>query len=313
MVRFGIIGAGQIAVKFCQAIKLTHGARLVAVASKSLDRAAAFARSNNVSEFYGSYEEMLKNSDIDAVYIATTCNYHYENCLLCIEYKKAVLCEKSMVLHKYQAEHIFKKARENNVFVMEAMWSVFLPTIQKVKQWIAQGRIGDVHIANYIGGIAAKPDNRIFSLELGGGALYDLAVYPIEIVLSLIPQKLIDVKSDIIYGQSGVDVTNNILLKFELCTAALQCTAHSRIPSPSGFYGTKGYIQLAQTHRCERCELYDDNFNLVESYSHPIENGFEFQIAEVRDCITLGKIQSDIMPHSLTLKCLDIFESCFNK
>lgn len=190
---------------------------------------------------------------------------------------------------------------------MEAMWSVFLPTVKKAKQWIEDGRIGTIYLASYMGGIHAKPDHRIFVPELGGGVLYDLSVYPIEIVSNLIPQKLIDVKADMVMGETGVD---NILLKYETCSASLQCTAHSRIPSPSGFYGTKGYIQMSQTHRCERCDLYDGEFQLVESYSCPVDNGFEFEIAEVRDCLTAGKLESDIMPHSATLQCLEIFERC---
>lgn len=310
MIRFGIMGAGGIAVKFCEAVKLTGGAKVQAVGSKSLDRARTFAEKNGIPECYGNYEDMLKESELDAVYVATTCNFHYENCLLCIEYGKAVLCEKSMVLRREDADEIFRRAKEKQVFVMEAMWSVFLPAIRKAKQWIEEGRIGTVYLANYMGGICAKPDHRIFDPELGGGALYDLSVYPIEIVSSLIPQKLVDVKSEIVMGETGVDVTNNILLQFEVCRASLQCTAYSRIPSPSGFYGTKGYIQLAQTHRCERCDLYDGEFRLVDSYSYPIENGFEFEIAEVRDCLESGKLESDSMPHALTLQCLDIFEKC---
>lgn len=310
MIRFGIIGAGGIAVKFCEAVRLTEGVVVQAVASKSPERAADFAGANEVPESYGDYEQMLKEAQLDAVYIATTGNFHYENCLLCIDYGKAVLCEKSMVLTKIEAEEIFRRAREKQVFVMEAMWSVFLPTIKKVRQWILEDRIGTIHLANYIGGIHAQPDHRIFVPELGGGALYDLAVYPIEIMTHLIPQQLLDVRAGIVIGETGVDVTDNLLLIYDTCRASLQSTAYSRVPSPSGFYGTKGYIQMSQTQRCERCELYDGEFQLVESFSYPIENGFEFEIAEVRDCLKAGKLESDIMPHAATLRCLDIFEKC---
>lgn len=310
MIRFGIFGAGGVAVKFCEAVRLVEGVTVQAIASKSAVRAGDFAKANGVPEWYGDYEQMLKESELDVVYIATTCNFHYENCLLCIHYGKAVLCEKSMVLEKKEAEEIFRRAKEKQVFVMEAMWSVFLPTIKKVKQWIMEGRIGTIHLANYIGGINAQPDHRIFAPELGGGALYDLAVYPIEIMTHLIPQKLLAVKADIAMGKTGVDVTDNLLLIYDTCRASLQCTAHARIPSPSGFYGSKGYIQMTQTHRCQNCELYDGEFQLVETYSYPIENGFEFEIAEVRDCLKAGKLESETMPHAATLRCLDIFETC---
>lgn len=310
MIRFGIIGAGSIAVKFCEAVKKVEEAQVCAIGSKSLERARAFAEANGIPQYYGSYEEMLQNARIDAVYIATTCNFHYENCLLCIDYGKAVLCEKSMVLKKEEAEEIFRRAKEKQVFVMEAMWSVFLPTVKKAREWIREGRIGTVHLANYTGGIHAQPGNRIFNLELGGGAMYDLTVYPIEIVASLIPQKLLGVKAEIITGDTGVDVTNSVLLQYEYCRAALQTTAFARVPSPSGFYGSKGYIQMQQTHRCERCDLYDEEFRLAESYSCPVENGFEYEIQEVVDCLKAGKLESEVMPHAATLQCLEIFEKC---
>ncbi|EET62301.1 oxidoreductase, NAD-binding domain protein [Marvinbryantia formatexigens DSM 14469] len=313
MIRFGIIGAGGIAVKFCEAAGRVEEAEVRAVASKSLERAKTFAAANKVPEYYGSYREMLEQADIDAVYVATTCNFHYENCLLCIEYGKAVLCEKSMVLKKKEAEELFKRAKEKKVFVMEAMWSVFLPTIKKAREWIRTGRIGTVYLANYTGGIHAQPEHRIFNPELGGGALYDLTVYPIEIVNSLIPQKLVDVRADIVMGETGVDVTNSILLQYETCRASLQTTAYSRVPSPSGLYGSDGYIQMTQTHRCERCELYDGEFRLAESFTYPIDNGFEFEIQEVVDCIKSGKLESNLMPHAATLQCLDIFEKCCGK
>lgn len=162
-------------------------------------------------------------------------------------------------------------------------------------------------------GIHAQPEHRIFNPELGGGALYDLTVYPIEIVNSLIPQKLVDVRADIVMGETGVDVTNSILLQYETCRASLQTTAYSRVPSPSGLYGSDGYIQMTQTHRCERCELYDGEFRLAESFTYPIDNGFEFEIQEVVDCIKSGKLESNLMPHAATLQCLDIFEKCCGK
>ena len=313
MIRLGIIGAGGIAVKFCEAVKLVDGVEVLAVASKSVQRAEDFVKANGVCEYYGDYEQMLKESEVDAVYIATTNNFHYENCLICIEYGKAVLCEKSMVLEKKEAQEIFRRAKEKQVFVMEAMWSVFLPTIKKVKQWIMEDRIGTIHLANYIGGINAQPDHRIFDPDLGGGILYDLCVYPIEILSFLIPQQLLDVKAEIVIGETGVDISNNLLFIYDTCRASLQCTAHSRVPSPSGFYGTKGYIQMSQTHRCQTCALYDEEFQLVEEYSYPTQNGFEFEIAELRDCLIAGKLESEIMPHAATLHCLDIFERCMSE
>lgn len=310
VIRFGIMGAGGIAVKFCAAAELVEDVKVVAIASKSLERAQSFARENRIKDAYGNYEEMLARSDIDIVYIATTCNFHYENCLQALSYKKAILCEKSMVMNHSQAQAVFDQAKKQGLFVMEAMWSRFIPAVQKAKEWINTGRIGKVQLANYMGGINAPKEHRIFVPELGGGALVDLSVYPIEIVTYLVPQQLRDVKAQLRYNANSVDTTNNILLQFDTCCASLQTTVYARIPSPSGFYGSKGYIRMEQTHRADVCELYDGEFCLTEHFESPIQNGFEYQIAHVRDCLTAGKIESDIMPHSATLQCLDVFEIC---
>ena len=308
MFKFGIMGAGGIASKFCQAVKLTEGAVVTAVASKNTDRAMRFAAQNNIFRSYGNYEEMLSKENLDAVYIATTNNFHYENINLCIDYGVPVLCEKSMFLSMKEAQRTFARAEEKRVFTMEAMWSRFLPCIQKAKEWIESGRIGTIQTAVYTGGIHAPREHRIFDANLGGGALYDLMVYPIEILTFLINQPLRDIRADIVYGESGVDEADYILLKFRTCRAAVQVTAHARIPSPCGIYGTEGYIQMEQTHRASEVKLYDEQFRLMEHFTSPVENGFEYEIAEVIRCVQRGSLESDRMPHKDTLACVEIFE-----
>lgn len=308
MFRFGIMGAGGIAAKFCDAVKRLDDAEVAAVASKSEERAKRFARENGVKGWYGNYEEMLERERPDAVYVATTNNFHFENVMLCIRHDVPVLCEKSMFMTAAEAEEAFRRAKENRVFLMEAMWSRFLPCVQKAREWVASGRIGTVQIANYTGGINAPGDHRIFKPELGGGAMYDLTVYPIEILTYLVNQPLLDVRAEIVRGDSGVDEANNLLLQFETCRGAVQTTTHARIPSPCGLYGSKGYIRLEQTHRASAAELYDGEFRLVERFESEVENGFEYEAAEVIRCIALGLLESEVMPHRDTLECIRIFE-----
>ena len=313
MFRFGIMGAGGIAAKFCEAVNLVEGAEVAAVSSKSEDRAQKLADQYGISRYYGSYEEMLKKEKLDAVYIATTNNYHFQNSMMCIRYGVPVLCEKCMFMTSEEAETVFAAAKKAGVFTMEGMWSRFIPAVQKAREWVEEGRIGTIHIANYTGGVNVAFDHRIFDPELGGGVMYDLMVYPIEILLYLINQPLKSLQSSICYGSTGVDVTDNIILQFETCQAALQVTAHSRIPSPCGLYGSKGYIRLEQTHRASSVDRYNTEFELVDHFEAPVENGFEFEIMEVIKCIRAGKLESDIMPHEATLQCISIFERALNK
>lgn len=308
MFRFGIMGAGGIAAKFCDAVRRLEGAEVAAVASKSVERAERFARENGVVRFYGDYEEMLERERPDAVYVATTNNFHFENVMLCIGHGVPVLCEKSMFMTLAEAEEAFGFARERKVFLMEAMWSRFLPCVQKAREWVAEGRIGTVQIANYTGGINAPAEHRIFKPELGGGAMYDLTVYPIEILAYLVNQPLVDVRAEIGWGSSGVDEDNSLLLKFETCHGAVQTTTHARIPSPCGLYGPKGYIRLEQTHRASAVELYDGEFRLVERFESEVENGFEYEAAEVMRCVKMGELESAVMPHRDTLECIGVFE-----
>lgn len=200
MIQFGIMGAGNIARKFADAVRQVEGAQVAAVASKSLERAQAFAQEQHIPAGYGGYQEMLQRPDIDAVYIATTNNFHYENILQCLEHGKHVLCEKSMVLHTRQAEEVFALAREKGLFLMECMWVRFLPKIQKVKEWVETGRIGRLKCAQGNLGFYAGKDltTRAYNPALGGGSMYDLGVYLIEVLGYFATEPLAQVESTVV-------------------------------------------------------------------------------------------------------------------
>ena len=312
--KFGIMGAGNIANRFCDAVRrINNDVEVVAVASKSEERAKSFAERNDISSYYVGYENMLSQEELDAVYVATTNNFHYSDCLMAIEYGIPVLCEKPLMMNAAEAEEVFKKAKEKNIFVMEGMWSRFIPCVQKAHEWINAGRIGTIKIANYLGGINAPSGHRIYVPELGGGAMYDLAVYPFEIVTYLVNQKLLGYKFSIRWLNDEIDENDSLILNFEECDATIQTSLHTRIPSPSGFYGTEGFIQMEKTHMASKVCLYDENFNLIESFEHPCENGFEWEILHVMKCVRDGIIESPIMPWADTLLCAKVFDECLGR
>lgn len=312
--RFGVLGAANIANKFCDAVSYIEDAEVVAVSSKNLERAKAFAEKNKIPSYYDSYEEMLARGDVDAVYIATTHNFHYENLLTCIEHGKHVLCEKSMVLNKKDAETVFALAKEKNVFVMEAMWSRFLPNIKKVRQWIQEDRIGDISLANAALGFVAEkdPKNRLYNPKLAGGALFDLGVYDIEVICYLIDKEIREVKSTMLLAETGVDIADNITLIFDGCIANLQSSISAKVAEYAYLYGSKGYIKVPSFHMGDSCTLYDLNGNIVEDFRETPVNGFIYQIEEVIRCVRAGKIESDVMPHKDTILCAEIFDTCFS-
>ena len=315
MIRFGIMGAGKIAHKFADAVSKVDGAVVTAVASKSAERAEAFAEQNHIPYFYGSYQEMLERDDIDAVYIATTMNYHYENILECLKWNKHVLCEKCMVLSYSQAKEVITLAKQKHLFLMECMWVRFLPKTQKVKQWIDEGRIGKLKLAQGNLGFNAPfdPNSRMYSPALGGGAMYDLGVYLIEVPSYFTENKLTGVSSVIIRAVTGVDETVNLNLRYGDYLVNAQCSIATKLPEDGYLYGEDGYIVMKYLHLGNTVKLYGKDRKLLEEFVQEDVNGFIYQVEEAIRCIENGELESKIASHQMTLDCCKIFDDCLNQ
>ncbi len=310
-IRFGIIGAGNIANRFCDAVKLTEYAQVCAAASKSMERAQAFAERNGIEKFYDSYEEMLKTADIDAVYIATTHNFHMDNIRLCFEYGKHVLCEKAMVLTAEDAREVFRLAKEKNLFCMEAMWSNFLPQTKKAKEWITSGAIGEIQAVSAVIGFngGGNPESRLYNPDLAGGAMYDIGVYPAEIVSYLVGEPIEDcVGVWRPHPVTGVDERATFIVRYPSCDAAIQCLLTSNVREYMIFNGTKGCIELPWSSSGYTAKRYDGRRQLAETFEERFENGFIYEIEEVVRCINEGRITSDIMPPEATIQCAELYD-----
>ena len=310
-IRFGIIGAGNIANKFCDAAKLTEGAEVIAVASKSMERAQTFADRNGVPQAFDSYEEMLKTAEIDAVYIATTHNFHMDNIRLCFEYGKHVLCEKAMVLTADDAREVFRLAREKNLFCMEAMWTNFLPQVQKAKEWITSGAIGEIQAVSAVIGFncGGNPESRLYNPDLAGGAMYDIGVYPAEIVSYLVGEPIEDCMGVWRpHPVTGVDERVTFIVRYASCDAAIQCILTSNAREYMMFNGSGGCIELPWSSSGSVARRYDGRRQLAETFELPLVNGFVYEIEEVVRCINEGRITSDIMPPEATIQCAELYD-----
>lgn len=303
MVRFGIIGAGEIARKFVDAVERVPGGEVVAVASKSAERARMWAKEQGVETFYGDYGSLLANSQVDAVYIATTTNAHYENILECLQAGKHVLCEKPLVRSFQEAEKVCGLAGEKQRFLMEAMWTRFLPKTLKVKEWIAEGRIGKVKLMQATIGWKAHPvyNKRLFEPELGGGSLYDLGIYPLEILPYLVDEKVQDIQFFKENYPTGVDDVVSLNVRMQSCFAGMQCSFTTKLPEDAYIYGEKGYIRIPKMHYGNQAFLYNDADEMEDSFTGGNENGFVYEVEEVIRCIGNGQIQSEVCPHQMTL------------
>ena len=311
--KFGIMGPGRISRKFADAVLRTEGAKLVGVASKSTERAKKFAEEFAIKNFYGSYEDLAK-SDVDVIYIGTTNNAHYENMIVSIENGKHVLCEKPFTLSYEQTKDIFERARQHGVFVMEAMWSIFLPSTIKAKEIAQSGKIGDIKqidsCINYnnLGG----DSDRMFNKELGGGVLYDLGVYNLWMSCFFAESYPDIVKGVAELNSNGIDITDVLAARFSNgITASMRCGGTYFGNGKLTIYGTKGCVIMNrpfQDSHLIRVEVGD----IVEEYRFEHPNGFVYELNEVIKCIKDGKKQSDIASWERSLKIAEITTNLLN-
>ncbi len=309
--RFAILGAAKIGNKFCSAVSLIPDCEVTAVASKSLDRAQQFAARYAIPRFYDSYEEMLDKEKPDCAYIAVTQNDHYRLAMMCVERGIPVLCEKAMFQNSAEAEAVFAKARENSVFVMEAMWSRFLPNIRKVKSWVEEGRIGTVAFAQCDIGFLAPyaPDNRYFSPALGGGAAMDITVYAYEITTFVLGQSIRQITASASWSDTGVDQSNHISIQFDHTLASLMTSFVTNMEDKLVLCGSSGKIIVPRPHCGSECFLYDSEGSIVEHFvDTQTQNGFTYEIEEAMRCIREGLVESPVVPHQLTLDCARLFD-----
>lgn len=308
--RFGIMGAGSIAHKFCDAVKHIPQCELVAVSSKSLDRAQGFASQEGIEKAYDSYEMMLQEEQLDGVYIAVTVDAHYDLCMLSMDYKVPILCEKAMFPTAREAEEVFQRAKRENIFIMEGMWSRFLPAIQTARRWILDGKIGEIAYGDVTIGFQAPydPDNRYWNPKLGGGAALDLTVYSYELLTYMIDQPILDMKVSATWSETGVDTTDQITLQYDNALASIMATLACSMEEHLIIYGSKGRVVVPRPIFADKALLYD-NKQLIESFEDSTTiNGFTYEIEEMIRCINEGLIESPTVTHQLTIDCCRLYD-----
>jgi predicted dehydrogenase len=280
---------------------------LYGIASRSMEKANTFKDTFNVKNAYDSYRAMYEDDEIDCVYVATPHGLHYEQMLEILDYKKHILCEKAFTLNHKQAEHVFIKAKEQGVFVMEAMWTRFLPTILDVMGHVVDGTIGEVTQleATFSFEGNRSPEDRIYNKKLGGGALLDIGIYPITFA-NLILGTPAKIDSNVTLHDTGVDYYETIVYEYESgAVATLKAGFNKDVPREAIIYGSKGEIHVPDFWSAQEANVYDEDDKLIEhiEYKHPI-NGFEYEIKEVITCIENNQLESDIMPHDTTIGIL---------
>ena len=311
---WAVIGTGRIAHTFAEALKGCDDAVLYAVGSRSEAKAKSFAEEFGFEKAYGSYRELAEDKNIDVVYIATPMSSHFADVMLCIENGKNVLCEKSVGLNCSQAEQMISAAKEKGLFFMEAMWMKCRPTYLKAIEWLNSGKIGEPEYikADFCNLVEYDPNDRLFSPECGGGALLDLAVYPLTLVSDFLGREPIRITSDAHIGRDGVDLSNSILLNHENAYASVNTGFEIPNRNNAVICGSKGSILFGDWFFCT-CEvsLLDHNGKLLEkSIIENKINGYEYEIEEVHSCLYAGLTESSLVPHSSTLAVMKMMDTC---
>ncbi len=299
-IRWGILGTGAIARKFAEGLKLVPDAELLAVGSRAAKTAKKFADSFQIPRRYAGYDELANDSEVDVIYVATPHPFHMENTLMCLNAGRAVLCEKPFVINASQATRMVNAARNKRLFLMEAMWTRFLPVIAKVRRLLDQKVIGEVRLLQADFGFKSKwnPKSRLFNPELAGGALLDVGVYTVSLASMVFkkPPKQISAMTHI--GKTGVDEQSAMLFGYDNGQmAVLSCAVRTETPQQAFIIGTKGTIRIYPQFWRATSAMISVEGKKDRVLEVPLDGyGLDHQAREVMRCLRAGKLESDVMP-----------------
>lgn len=303
MFKVGIIGAGWIAEKMAEELAPLEDYCVYAIASRSIEKAKEFAGRWNIPKAYGSYEDMVKDNDVDLVYIATPHSHHFPHAMLALNAGKPVLVEKAFTANAAEAEELIETARSKGLFITEAIWTRYMPLSHKIKEIMESGIIGKPRVITATLCYMMEFKERILRPDLCGGALLDLGVYALNFARMYFGTDIVRTVSNCHMGPTGIDLQECISLSYaDGKMANLQAGTLCLNDRQGIINGTEGYIRVDNINCPEVVEVYR-NYELVERYVKPEDmvNGYEYQVIEARRCIEAGLPESPMMPHQETL------------
>ncbi len=311
--RWGIIGTGQIAKHFARGLQAVSDAELLAVGSRAIDTANTFADAFSVPRRYGSYAELVADPDVDVVYVSTPHQDHKASTLLCLDAGKPVLCEKPFAINVGEAREMVEAARARNLFLMEAMWTRFRPTMVKVRELIDGGALGEVRFLSANIGWKSNfdPQFRLYNPDLGGGALLDGGVYPVSFASMVLgaPSAIASVAS---LGETGVDEQEAIALAYPSgAVASLGVTIQASPISIGLILGTEGRIEIHHDwHRPEGL-TFTPYGGEAQRFDYPQTegNGYQYEAIEVGRCLREGLLESPVMPLNESLQIMTTMDT----
>jgi len=291
MIQWGILGTGKIASLFAKDFQYVTNGELIAVASRNPDKAHAFAEKHNIRDVPISYEALAKWENIDAVYISTPHNRHFGDAKLCLENGKSVLCEKPITVNSRQLKELQKIAETNNVYLMEALWTWFLPAFNKAVEWYEQGRIGDIKMISSAFGFPAKydPEGRLYNPELAGGTLLDLGIYNLFTTNRFMNHEPETITAAASMADTGVDEHLAVTAIYPGDVIAQLSSAFScKLQSDAVISGTKGLIRLPRFWEAKSAILETHGGRETFEDSHPCK-GYTYETQAFNEWVLQGK------------------------
>lgn len=303
-IRWGIAGPGWISSQFAKDLAYAQGAELAAVAGRNLEKAEKFAREHGAPKAYGSLEQLAQDPDVDIVYIGTLHPVHKENMLTFLRAGKAVLCEKPFTMNAAEAEEAVACANENGVFLMEAMWTRYLPAIRKVREWLSEGKIGEVRLVKAEFGFDAgwQPEGRLLNKALGGGTLLDAGIYPVSFASMIYGAQPDKIMSTVRIGETGVDEQFSLLFEYEGGrTASLHGAVQLGMVNDAVIYGTKGHIHIPEFLYTRSASLHVKGEEPLTFHDVRESHGYAFEAEEAMTCLREDRKMSIVMPQEETV------------
>lgn len=301
--RWGVIGPGRIAHSFASDIAHTSNAELVAVAARDGQRARDFAQQYEIEHAHEGYQALFENAEVDAVYVATPHSYHLDHCSGALQQGKAVLCEKPLVISPQECRELMAVAAETGSYLMEGMWTWYLPAIKQALEWYQQGRIGELlHIKSDFGyPMQYSEDLREYDARVGGGSVLEMGIYPVAIARLFTGRGPDSMQVSGRRAPNGVEDDVAAIFDYGDCMATLGTSFRCKLQNWTYIIGTEAYIAIPDFWRAERCYLYqlDDCIDSFEDGRKTL--GFDYETEAVSQDILEGKTESEVIPLSTSL------------
>jgi len=310
IIHWGILGCGRIAHKFAQDLLTIPTAKLSAVASRSFEKSILFGKEYNSVSCYGSYEELCLDNNVDVIYIATPHSFHFEHTMLCLNHSKSVLCEKPFALNSNQVAQMIGLAKEKNVFLMEAMWTLFLPHFQYVLNMVQSKELGEITNlkADFGYQFDFDPTSRIYNKKLGGGSLLDIGIYPVFAALSLIgfPDAI---EANAKMSSTDIDENCDILFQYkDGATAQLYSTIIEKTNTEAIIEFENGIIIIHQQFHAPS-SITVKTVKKVEHLKFNVSTfGYNYEAEHVTELLLNNKKESPIMSFDKSIQLIHLLD-----